>query len=80
MARVCDLTGKKTIKGFSVSHANNKTKRRFFPNLQVKNFYIPETDTWIRLKVAASTIKTINSQGIYEYLKKLEKKGEITLK
>jgi len=80
MARVCDLTGKKTITGNSVSHANNKTKRKFYPNLQLKYFYIPEIDSWVRLKVTAQAIKTINSLGIYEYLRKLEKKGEIKLK
>jgi large subunit ribosomal protein L28 len=80
MARICDLTGKRTISGNNVSHANNKTKRKFYPNLQLKNFYIPETDSWIRLKVTAQAIKTINSQGVYEYLKKLEKKGDIVLR
>lgn len=80
MARVCDLTGKKTIGGNSVSHANNKTKRKFYPNLQLKSFYIPETDSWIRLKVCTKAIKTINKLGVHEYLKKLEKKGDIILK
>jgi large subunit ribosomal protein L28 len=47
MARVCQITGKKTQVGNNVSHANNKTKRKFYPNLQKKRFYIPSEDTWI---------------------------------
>ena len=47
MSRVCDLTGKKALKGNHVSFSNRKTKRRFYPNLQVKKFYLPEQDEWI---------------------------------
>lgn len=74
MARVCDLTGKKTIVGNRISHSNVKTKRRFYPNLQTKKFYIPEEDAWIVLKVSTSAMKTINKKGIYAYLKELESK------
>ena len=49
MARVCDITGKRTISGNNVSHAHNKTRRKFHPNLQKKRFYIPEEDRWITL-------------------------------
>jgi len=75
MSRVCQLTGKKALVGNNVSHSNKKTKRRFYPNLQVKKFYIPETDDYVTLKVSASAIRTINKKGIYQYLKELEKKG-----
>ena len=64
MARVCDITGKKVQVGNNVSHANNKTKRKFYPNLQKKRFYIPEEDKWITLKVSTSAIRTINKNGI----------------
>ncbi|MEO1383167.1 MAG: 50S ribosomal protein L28, partial [Bacteroidota bacterium] len=47
MARVCDVTGKRTAVGNNVSKANNKTKRKFYPNLQKKRFYLPEEDRWI---------------------------------
>ncbi|CAN5906941.1 50S ribosomal protein L28 [soil metagenome] len=77
MARVCDITGKRTRVGNNVSHANNKTKRKFYPNLQKKRFYIPEEDAWITLKVAASAIRTINKNGISAVLKKAKEEGRI---
>jgi large subunit ribosomal protein L28 len=77
MAKVCDLTGKKPLTGNYVSHSNRKTKRRFYPNLQTKRFFIPETDEWVTLKVSMSALRTIDKLGIYTYIKKLEKQGEI---
>ncbi len=71
--RVCDITGKRPITGYNVSHANNHTKRRFYPNLKVKKFYIPEENRWITLKVSAKAIKTIAKKGIYAVLKEIEK-------
>ncbi|MEM6360957.1 MAG: 50S ribosomal protein L28, partial [Bacteroidota bacterium] len=70
MSRVCQITGKRARVGNNVSHANNKTKRRFYPNLQKKRFYIPEEDKWITLKVSTSAIRTINKNGITAVLKK----------
>ena len=67
------------MSGNSVSHSNIKTKRKFYPNLQKKSFFIPELDRWIDLKVSTTSIRTINKKGIYTYLKELEKKGEIQL-
>ncbi len=61
--------------GNNVSHANNKTKRRFYPNLQKKRFYIPEEDRWVTLKVSTSAIRTINKNGITAVLKKVRKQG-----
>ncbi len=75
MSKVCQLTGKRPITGNNVSHSNRKTKRRFLPNLQKKRFYIPELDKWVTLKVSTSAMRTINKLGIYNYLKKLERKG-----
>ncbi|HPT13661.1 MAG TPA: 50S ribosomal protein L28 [Bacteroidales bacterium] len=77
MSRVCEITGKKMIVGNSVSHSNIKTKRKFYPNLQTKRFYIPEEDEWITLKVSAAAIRTINKKGISAVLKEVEKKGKI---
>lgn len=65
MARVCELTGKKALVGNNVSHAMNKTKRKFNVNLRTKRFYIPEEDRWITLKVSTSAIKTINKNKDY---------------
>lgn len=79
MARFCELTGKGPISGHYVSHSNIKTKRRFLPNLQKKNFFIPELNRWIELKVATSALRHINKKGIYAYLLELEKKGDIIL-
>ncbi len=70
MARVCAITGKKTISGNNVSHANNKTKRKFFPNLQRKTFYIPEEDRYVTMRISTSAIRTINKNGILAVLKK----------
>jgi len=65
------------MKGNNVSHSNKKTKRRFYPNLQTKRFFIPETGEWITLKVAASTMKTIDKKGISACINNLFKKGKI---
>lgn len=75
MSRVCQLTGKRPVSGNNVSHSNRKTKRRFLPNLHKKRFFIPETDQWVTLKVSSHALRSINKHGIYEYLKKLERKG-----
>jgi large subunit ribosomal protein L28 len=77
MARVCDITGKKVQVGNNVSHANNKTKRKFYPNLQKKRFYIPEEDKWITLKVSTSALRTINKNGLSAVLKKARENGNI---
>ncbi len=63
--------------GNNVSHAMNKTKRKFSVNLVKKRFYLPEEDRWITLRVAASTIKTINKNGIAAVLKKAQSQGFI---
>lgn len=75
MARVCQITGKRPQVGNNVSHANNKTKRKFYPNLQKKKFYLPEEDKWVTLKVSTSAIRTINKNGITAVLKKAKEKG-----
>ena len=77
MSKVCELTGKRPVAGNSVSHSNAKTKRRFMPNLHTKRFFIHETKEWVTLKVSASAIRTITKLGLYQYIKKLEKKGEV---
>lgn len=75
MSRVCQLTGKKVMVGNNVSHSNKRTKRNFYPNLQLKKFFIPELNKTIRLKISTSALRTINKKGIYQYLMELEKKG-----
>lgn len=77
MSRVCQLTGKKTITGYNVSHSNRHTKRRFYPNLQKKRFYVPEEGRWITLRVSTSALRNISKNGIYAELQKARKKGLI---
>ena len=74
MSRVCQLTGKRTISGHHVSHSNIKTKRKFYPNLQEKRFFVPELNIWIKLKVSTSAIRTITKKGIFNFLREVEKK------
>ncbi len=77
MARVCQITGKRPVSGNNVSHANNKTKRRFLPNLHKKRFFIPEDGTWITLKVSSTALRTIDKYGISAVLLKAKKDGVI---
>ena len=75
MSRICDLTGKSVLSGNNVSHSNRKTKRKFYPNLHKKRFFIPELGEWITLKVSTSALRTINKKGIYNCLKEVDKNG-----
>ena len=75
MSRVCELTGQKAMVGNNVSHALNRTKRKFNANLVKKRFYIPEEDSWITLKVSTSALKTINKIGIAAAIKDAKSKG-----
>ena len=77
MSKICVITGKKVMVGNNVSHSNIKTKRKFYPNLQEKKFYIPETDEWIILKVSAKGMKHINKNGVLNSLQKAYNKGII---
>jgi large subunit ribosomal protein L28 len=76
MAKVCVVTGKKPMSGNNVSHANNKTRRKFNPNLQSKRFWLPSENRWVRLKVSAKAIKVINKRGIESVVADLRKTGE----
>jgi len=78
MARVCEVSGKRPVVGNKVSHANNKTKRRFYPNLHTKKFFVAEENKWITLKVSSKVIKTINLKGISAVLKEARQKGTLT--
>jgi large subunit ribosomal protein L28 len=77
MSRICELTGKKAMVGNNVSHAMNKTKRKFNANLTKKRFYIPEVDKWVTLKVSTSALKTINKIGNSAMLKQARANGFI---
>jgi large subunit ribosomal protein L28 len=77
MARVCQVTGKKPMVGNNVSHANNKTKRRFLPNLQSRRFWVESENRWIRLRVSTNAIRTIDKLGIDVVLVDLRARGEV---
>jgi large subunit ribosomal protein L28 len=75
MSRVCELTGKKAMVGNNVSHALNRTKRKFKVNLVKKRFYLPEEDKWITLKVSTRALKNINKKGIEAVVKEARANG-----
>jgi len=77
MSRICQVTGKKAVVGNNVSHSKRRTKRKFYPNLFVKRYYLPEEDRWISLKVSTSGIRLINKKGLTAVLKKAKQKGYI---
>ncbi len=76
MARVCQITGKSPMVGNKVSHANNKTKRRFLPNLQSRRFWMESENRFIRLRVSAAALRTIDKKGIEAVLEELVAKSE----
>jgi large subunit ribosomal protein L28 len=75
MARVCQLTGKKMMVGNNVSHSKRRTKRRFYPNLIDKRFFIPEDKKWIQLRISTSALRTINKIGVKAALEQAREKG-----
>jgi large subunit ribosomal protein L28 len=75
MARVCQVTGKKPLVGNNVSHANNKTKRRFLPNLQSRKFWVESENRWVRLRVSNAALRTIDKKGIDVVLAELRAAG-----
>ena len=77
MARVCQVTGKKPMVGNNVSHANNKTKRRFLPNLQYRRFWVESEKRWVSLRISSAGLRTIDKKGIEVVLADLRKRGEI---
>ena len=77
MSRVCQVTGKKPMKGNLVSHANNKTKRTFLPNLHYRRFWVESENRWVRLRVSTNALRTIGKNGIDAVLADLRARGEI---
>jgi len=77
MSRICQITGKKVMAGNNVSHAKNRTKRKFYPNLQTKKFFVPETGETVILKVSTNAIRTIDKKGIAAVLAEAKANGNI---
>ncbi len=76
MSRVCKVTGKGPMSGNNVSHANNKTRRRFLPNLQSHRFWVESENRFVRLRVSTKAMRTIDKKGIDAVLAELRANGE----
>jgi large subunit ribosomal protein L28 len=77
MARVCQVTGKGPMVGNNVSHANNKTKRRFLPNLHYRRFWVESENRWVRLRISNAALRLIDKVGIDQVVADLRAKGTI---
>ena len=75
MARTCQITGKRTVFGNNVSHAHNKTRRRFIPNLHYRRFWVESENRWVRLRVSHKGLRIIDKNGIDAVLADLRKNG-----
>ncbi|MBT6272948.1 MAG: 50S ribosomal protein L28 [Chromatiales bacterium] len=75
MSRVCQVTGKRPASGNNVSHANNKTRRRFLPNLHKRRFWLETEKRWVRLRVSSQGLRLIDKKGIEVVLAELKAKG-----
>ncbi|MGV3581517.1 MAG: 50S ribosomal protein L28 [Methylophilus sp.] len=76
MARVCQVTGKKPMVGNNVSHAQNKTRRRFLPNLQSRKFWVESENRWVSMRITNAALRTIDKNGIDAVLAKMRAAGE----
>ena len=76
MARVCKVTGKRPMSGHNVSHANNRTKRRFLPNLHTHRFWVDSEKRWVRMRLSANAMRIIDKLGIDAVLADLRSRGE----
>jgi large subunit ribosomal protein L28 len=76
MSRECQVTGKRVQSGNNVSHANNKTRRRFMPNLHERRFWVASENRWVKLRVSANALRTIDKNGIDAVLADLRARGE----
>jgi large subunit ribosomal protein L28 len=76
MARVCQVTGKAPMTGNNVSHANNKTKRRFLPNLQRRRFWVESESRWVSMRLSNAALRTIDKNGIDTVLAEMRARGE----
>jgi len=76
MSRVCQVTGKKPMLGNNVSHANNKTRRRFLPNLQYRRLWVESENRWVSLRISQAGLRTIDRKGIDAVLAEMRARGE----
>jgi len=76
MSKVCQVTGKRPLTGHNVSHANNKTNRRFLPNLHYHRFWVASEKRWVRLRVTSNGMRTIDKKGIDAVLAEMRARGD----
>ncbi|MFT4608123.1 MAG: large subunit ribosomal protein L28 [Urechidicola sp.] len=76
MSRVCQVTGKKPVSGNNVSHANNRTRRRFLPNLQSHKFWVESENRWLKLRLCTKGMRIIDKNGIDSVIADMRKRGE----
>ncbi len=76
MSRVCQVTGKRPMSGNNVSHANNRTRRRFLPNLHSRRFWLEDESRWVRLRVSGKGLRIIDKKGIGIVLEEIRARGE----
>ena len=76
MSKVCQVTGKRPTTGNNVSHANNKTKRRFLPNLHTHRFWVEDEGRWVKLRLSQKGMRIIDKKGIEPVLKEIRARGE----
>lgn len=76
MSRVCQVTGKRPVAGNNVSHAHNKTRRRFLPNLHTHRFWVASENRWVKLRVSNKGMRIIDKLGIDQVLADLRQRGE----
>jgi len=76
MSRVCQVTGKKPVAGNNVSHANNRTRRRFLPNLQSHKFWVESENRWVKLRVSTKGMRIIDKNGIDTVMADMRARGE----
>lgn len=75
MSRVCQVTGKKPVSGNNVSHAHNKTRRRFLPNLHTHRFWVESENRWVKLRVSSKGLRIIDKNGIDTVIADMRKRG-----
>lgn len=76
MSKVCQVTGKRPMSGNNVSHANNRTRRRFLPNLHTHRFWVESENRYVRLRVSSNGMRTIDKKGIDQVLTEIRATGE----
>jgi large subunit ribosomal protein L28 len=76
MSKVCQVTGKRPMSGNTVSHANNKTRRRFLPNLKVRRLWVESEKRWVRLRLSTQGLRTLDKKGIDAVLAEMRERGQ----